>query len=77
MRLICVSCRCEVERIEIARNRLVAVCAACQAYGDAAELVAGVRLSPAERIPRLRLVEGLAPRQSIEKAPRRISRRAG
>ena len=60
MRLLCISCRCEIERVDIARGRIVAICLACDAYGDAAELVAGVRLSPAEPLPpRLRLVQSL------------------
>ena len=75
MRLLCISCRCEVERIEIARSRVVAVCVACEAYGDAAELVAGVRLDPAERVPHLRVIEGLPPKPA-QGAPRRISRKA-
>ncbi len=60
MHLLCISCRCEIERVDIARGRIVAICLACDAYGDAAELVAGVRLAPAEALPpRLRLVQSL------------------
>jgi hypothetical protein len=50
MRLLCIACRCEVERVEIARGRVVAVCVACEAYGDAAEMVAGVQLTAAEPV---------------------------
>ena len=81
MRLLCISCRCDIERIEIARGRIVAICVACDAYGDAAELVAGVRLAPAEPLPpRLRLVQSL-PQAKSAKAPKpaepqRLNRRA-
>ena len=80
MRLLCISCRCEIERVEIARGRIVAICLACDAYGDAAELVAGVRLSPAEPLPpRLRLVQSLPPAKATKPAepqPSRLNRRA-
>ena len=80
MRLLCISCRCEIERVDIARGRIVAICVACDAYGDAAELVAGVRLGPAEPLPpRLRLVQSLpqvkSP-QSAEPQRSRLNRRA-
>ena len=80
MRLLCISCRCEIERVDIARGRIVAICVACDAYGDAAELVAGVRLEPAEPLPpRLRLVQSLpqvkSP-QSAEPQRSRLNRRA-
>lgn len=75
MRLICVACRCEVERVEIAHGRVVAVCAACEAYGDAAELVAGVSLKPAEPLPRLRVIEGLGRSTPAEPVRRSVSRR--
>jgi hypothetical protein len=39
-------CRCEVERIEIAGGRIVAICLTCEAYGNEAELAAGGRFSP-------------------------------
>ena len=78
MRLLCISCRCEIERVEIARGRIVAICLACDAYGDAAELVAGVRLSPAEPLPpRLRLVQSLPqPKPGKSAEPQRLNRRA-
>jgi len=80
MRLLCISCRCEIERVDIARGRIVAICLACDAYGDAAELVAGVRLNPAEALPpRLRLVQSLPQaKPAAAAAPRRpgIKRRA-
>ncbi len=60
MHLLCISCRCHIERVEISRGRIVAICVACDAYGDAAELVAGVRLAASEPLPpRLRLVQSL------------------
>jgi hypothetical protein len=80
MRLLCISCRCEIERVDIARGRIVAICAACDAYGDAAELVAGVRLGPAEPLPpRLRLVQSLPQAKSPKSAEpqgSRLNRRA-
>jgi hypothetical protein len=78
MRLLCISCRCEIERVDIARGRIVAICVACEAYGDAAELVAGVRLAPAEPLPpRLRLVQSLPqPRSPKPAEPQRLNRRA-
>jgi hypothetical protein len=39
--LLCFSCRCEVEPIEIAGGRVVVVCVACEAYGDAVEVDEG------------------------------------
>ena len=54
--LLCVSCRCEIERIDIAGGRAVAICVSCEAYGDAGELAAGVALNPAP--PQLRVVHG-------------------
>ena len=60
MRLLCIGCRCEIESVDIARGRIVAICVACDAYGDAAELGAGVRLNAAQPLPpRLRLVQSL------------------
>lgn len=80
MRLHCMSCRCEIERVEIARGRIVAICLACEAYGDAAELVAGVRLAAAEPLPpRLRLVQSLPkarPAKPAEPQRSRLNRRA-
>ena len=81
MRLLCISCRCEIERVDIARGRIVAICVACDAYGDAAELVAGVRLGPADPLPpRLRLVQSLPqpkPAKAAKPAePQRLNRRA-
>ena len=77
MRLLCISCRCEIERVDIARGRIVAICLACDAYGDAAELVAGVRLAPAEPLPpRLRLVQSLPQAKPAEPQPSRLNRRA-
>ena len=78
MRLLCISCRCEIERVDIARGRIVAICLACDAYGDAAELVAGVRLAPAEPLPpRLRLVQSLPqPKTAKPAEPQRLNRRA-
>ena len=80
MRLLCFSCRCENERVDIARGRIVAICVACDAYGDAAELVAGVRLAAAEPLPpRLRLVQSLPQRKPAKAAgpqPSRLNRRA-
>ena len=78
MHLLCISCRCEIERVDIARGRIVAICLACDAYGDAAELVAGVRLSPAEPLPpRLRLVQSLPQAKAAKPAaPPRLNRRA-
>jgi hypothetical protein len=76
MRLLCISCRCEIERVDIARGRIVAICLACDAYGDAAELVAGVRLSPAEPLPpRLRLVQSLPQPKPAEPQRPRTTRR--
>jgi hypothetical protein len=77
MRLLCISCRCEIERVDIARGRIVAICLACDAYGDAAELVAGVRLAPAEPLPpRLRLVQSLPAKAAKPAEPQRLNRRA-
>ena len=80
MRLLCISCRCENERVDIARGRIVAICVACDAYGDAAELLAGVRLSPAAPLPpRLRLVQSLPQAKrarSAEPQRPRVNRRA-
>ena len=78
MHLLCISCRCEIERVEIARGRIVAICVACDAYGDAAELVAGVRLAPAEKLPpRLRLIRSLPQAKTAKPAePQRLNRRA-
>ena len=80
MRLLCISCRCEIERVDIARGRIVAICLACDAYGDAAELVAGVRLAAAEPLPpRLRLVQSLPkakPATAAEPQRPRLNRRA-
>jgi len=80
MHLLCISCRCEIERVEIARGRIVAICIACDAYGDAAELVAGVRLAAAEPLPpRLRLVQSLPQAKAAKSAePQRprVKRRA-
>jgi hypothetical protein len=58
--LLCVSCRCEIERIDIAGGRAVAICVGCEAYGDAGELAAGVTLNPPP--PQLRIVHGGAGR---------------
>lgn len=75
MRLLCISCRCEIERVDIARGRIVAICVACDAYGDAAELVAGVRLAPAEPLPpRLRLVQSLPQAKAAKPAGPQQSR---
>ena len=70
MRLLCISCRCENERVDIARGRIVAICVACDAYGDAAELLAGVRLSPAAPLPPAK------PAKSAEPQRPRVKRRA-
>jgi hypothetical protein len=53
--LLCFSCRCEVERIEIAGGRVVVMCVACEAYGDAAEAAEGRSLGrPAQPSARAR-----------------------
>ena len=77
MHLLCISCRCQIERVDIARGRIVAICLACDAYGDAAELVAGVRLVAAEALPpRLRLVQSLRQAKPAEPQRPRVNRRA-
>jgi hypothetical protein len=43
--LVCIGCRCEIERIDVAGGRVVAICVACEGYGDAAEFEAGVPLT--------------------------------
>jgi hypothetical protein len=75
MRLTCVSCRCEIERVEIARGRVVAICAACEAFGDAAELAAGVSLRRPAPLPRLRVIDGLPPKGRAVPAKRRSNAR--
>jgi hypothetical protein len=80
MRLLCIGCRCEIESVDIARGRIVAICLTCDAYGDAAELAAGVRLNAAQPLPpRLRLVQSLplAKRAKATEPQRpRVNRRA-
>ena len=80
MHLLCISCRCHIERVEISRGRIVAICVACDAYGDAAELVAGVRLAASEPLPpRLRLVQSLPQAKGSKPAEpqrSRLNRRA-
>jgi hypothetical protein len=80
MRLLCIGCRCEIEGVDIARGRIVAICLACDAYGDAAELMAGLRLNPAQPLPpRLRLVQSLPQAKrakSAESQRPRVNRRA-
>ena len=79
--LICVSCRCEIERVEIAGGRVVAMCASCEGYADAAELAQGVELTAMEPLPErrpqgvvIRLIRALVPRVTPGKA--RALRRA-
>ena len=80
MHLLCIGCRCEIERVDIAGGRIVAICVACDAYGDAAELGAGVRLVPAQTLPpRLRLVQSVRRAKgttSAEPQRPRVNRRA-
>jgi hypothetical protein len=78
--LICVSCRCEIERVEIADGRVLAMCASCEGYADAAELAQGVTLTPMERLPEqrrsgavIRLIRALVPRVTGHK-PRALRR---
>ena len=77
MHLLCIGCRCEIERVDIAGGRIVAICVACDAYGDAAELGAGVRLVPAQALPpRLRLVQSVGRAKPAEPQRPRVNRRA-
>ena len=83
MHLLCISCRCHIEHVEISRGRIVAICVACDAYGDAAELGAGVRLAASQPLPpRLRLVRSQpqvnAGKRPLSAAPQRppVKRRA-
>lgn len=83
MHMLCISCRCHIERVEIAGGRIVAICVACDAYGDAAELVAGVRMAAAQPLPpRLRVVHSQTraktaqPAGSAAPQPSRVKRRA-
>jgi hypothetical protein len=80
--LICVSCRCEIERIEIAGGRVMAMCAGCEGYADAAEFAQGAPLSAVAPLPEsrsggvvIRLIRALVPRASIGKS-RILTRRA-
>lgn len=73
--LICVSCRCEIERVEIAGGRVIAMCASCEGYADTSELAQGVALTPAEPLPArrpegvvVRLIRALVPRTTPGKA---------
>jgi hypothetical protein len=73
--LICVSCRCEIERVEIAGGRVLAMCASCEGYADAAELAQGVELTAMEPLPEprpdgveIRLIRALGPRAAPGKA---------
>jgi len=79
--LICVSCRCEIERVEIAGGQVLAMCASCEGYADAAELAQGVGLTAIEPLPHrrpegvvIRLIRALVPRGTPAKA--RALRRA-
>jgi hypothetical protein len=79
--LICVSCRCEIERIEIAGGRGLAMCVSCEAYADAAEFAQGAPLSPVVPLPQrrakgvvVRLIRALVPRAAINRT--RALRRA-
>ena len=80
--LICVSCRCEIERVEIAGGRVLAMCVSCEGYADAAELAQGVPLAAMEPLPErrpegvvVRLIRALVPRSTPgkPKALRRAS----
>ena len=79
--LICVSCRCEIERVEIAGGRVLAMCASCEGYADAAELAQGVTLTALEPLPErrpegvvVRLIRALVPRSTPGKT--KVLRRA-
>jgi hypothetical protein len=79
--LICLSCRCEVERIEIARGRGLAMCVSCEGYADAAEFAQGMPLNPASPLPQrraesvvVRFIRALVPRPATNKT--RAFRRA-
>ena len=73
--LICVHCRCEIERVEIAGGRVLAMCASCEGYADAAEMAQGVELGAIEPLPErqpqgvvIRLIRALVPRTTPSKA---------
>ena len=79
--LICVSCRCEIERVEIAGGQVLAMCASCEGYADAGELAQGVALTAAEPPPErrsdgvvIRLIRALVPGVAVNKG--RALRRA-
>jgi hypothetical protein len=50
--LVCVACRCEVERIEIAGGVAVVLCVECRLTGDEAHFAHGARLADMPQEPR-------------------------
>ncbi len=50
--LVCVACRCEVERVEIAGGQAVVICVECRLAGDEGHFAAGARLADMPQEPR-------------------------
>ena len=42
--LVCVACRCELDRMEVGQGRAIVICLACEAIGHADEIALGARL---------------------------------
>jgi hypothetical protein len=52
--LVCTSCRCTLESIEVANGRAMVICIACEGVGNADEIALGAALTAFEQPPRRR-----------------------
>ncbi|MBV8792740.1 MAG: hypothetical protein JO237_11905 [Pseudolabrys sp.] len=50
--LVCVSCQCELERVEIAGGRAVVICLECRQTGDEQDFMTGGQLFSMPQEPR-------------------------
>ena len=68
--LVCTSCRCTLEQIEVANGRAVAICITCESIGNVHEIALGARATPFEQPParRVKAVKAQTPAQKPVRA---------